>query len=371
MKTFITFFVGFLLINQLGRCQPELIDLIKFEYDFEQAEPLNMSEIISDISYVPLETNPECLIGYMYISIFGEDIIIQSHNNISIFRFSDKGKFINKIGKNGRGPAEYQDYTEIRLIEDTVFVVSSFTNDIICYSITGDFLKRYHIDLKAHINSIVQLPDQSFMVALRNPSNYGNILKTDKVFNIKTGFLNDVPFNSNPILGFRKSKNKIYYYYNHLDTIFEITGGYPIPSIEVNFGKYKTSKHKLSIDERRNTILNKPAISDFYASDEYLKLTAYYPYMQDYYTLLYRAVDNKQVVWSKLVNDIDNGVLDKWPGILFEDRIVFWLMPLTILERFNDMTNAEKSDPRNSGFVDMASKLLPDSNPVLMICMLR
>jgi Fe-S-cluster formation regulator IscX/YfhJ len=46
-------------------------------------------------------------------------------------------------------------------------------------------------------------------------------------------------------------------------------------------------------------------------------------------------------------------------------------MPSTILERFAKMTNSEKLDPKNSRFVDMASKISPESNPVIMICKLK
>jgi hypothetical protein len=376
-KALIILLLGLLTNIQsvIGQTNPS--NLIRIKYDFANTGPVKMSEVFSEINYLPLETNPNCLIGYMNIPDFGKDILIRSYSGAvngsqGIYRFSDKGKYLNKIGNIGRGPGEYQDNTDVVLVQDTVFVVSSFSNDILCYSLTGTFLKKYHLNLKARPKSIVQLPDKSFMISLFNPSEFGILLKTDRNFNIKTGFIKNQLLDNNPLAyGFPKSGKKIYYYYTYFDTIFEISKGYPVPSIIIDYGKYKKSKEKLSIYEKNNAILIKPNISDFSVSDDYLILCIYYPYNGDRYTALYRAKDGKQVAWTDLINDIDNGTLDRWSGFLLNNNLIFSLMPSTILERFGKMTNSEKLDPKNSRFVEMASKITPESNPVLMFCKLK
>jgi len=82
-----------------GYCQQSGDHTKHLIYSFERAEPLKMSEIISDISYIQLETNPECLLGYMNLLYFGQNIILRSADeNESIYRFSLKGKYLNEIG---------------------------------------------------------------------------------------------------------------------------------------------------------------------------------------------------------------------------------------------------------------------------------
>jgi len=198
------------------------------------------------------------------------------------------------------------------------------------------------------------------------------LLKTDKDFNIKTGYIKNVPLQDNPLtFGFQKSKDKILFYYNYIDTIFEISRGYPTPSIVINYGKYRKSREKLSIYKQNNRVLGKPSIHQFSASDNYLKLDLYYPFNNSVYTVLYRISDGKQIIWSELINDLDKGTLDKWAGLLAETDLIFWLMPTTILERFEKMTKSEKLNPKNSEFVEMASKISLESNPVIMICKLK
>ena len=377
MKMINFLIITFLLLNHLGISQPVDEKAIKLKCDFANTGPVKMSEIISEIKYISLETNPNCLIGNMNIPVFGKDIIIRSFTGSvngadGIYRFSDKGQFLNKIGNIGRGPGEYQDYTDVVQVGDTVFIVSNFSNDIFCYSIAGNFLKKYHIDMQSRPKSLVELPDKSFMIAFSNPGDIGILLRTDKSFNFKKGYKINVPFKNNPLpFGFKKSTNKVLFYYNYLDTIFDVSKGYPIPSIIIDYGKYRTAREKLSMDENNNAVLNKPSIIDFSASDEYLSLYVYYPFSRSTYNILYRITDGKQFIWTNLINNLDNGVLERWPGFLFENNLVFHLLPSTILKRFENMTKAEKLDPINSGFVNMASKITLESNPVIMICKLK
>jgi hypothetical protein len=374
MKTICNFFIFCLfLINQLVIGQSGDGNIIRLKADFANSKKVKMSELFSEIRYLPLETNPNCLIGYMNIPVFGKDILVNSHGGGgNIYRFSGDGKFLNEIGKKGRGPGEYVDNCDVRLIGDTVFVVSNFTNNIICYSLKGAFLKNYHLNIEGRPKSIVQLHDKSFMISLSNPSKLGNIIKTDRDFNIKTGFIKNVPLSSNPNpFKFEKSKDQSFYFYNFIDTIFEISKGYPIPSIVIDYLNFKRSREKLSIYEKDNAILNKPYIANFSTSDTYYILTLYYPLNKGRYSIIYKIADSKQFTFTELTNDVDNGTLDLWSGFLSENNLIFWLMPSTILERFKNMTAAEKSDPKSSGFVNMASKITPESNPVIMICKLR
>lgn len=375
MKTLKLLIIGILLLNQNGISQPQTP--IKLKFDFEKIGPIKMSEIVSEITYIPLETNPSCLIGYMNIPVYGRDIIIRSStgdiNGIAgTLRFSNQGRFLNTIGNIGRGPEEYQDNNDVYLSGDTVYIVSTFTRDIFCYSLSGSFIKKYHIDIDARPKNIVKLRDNSFMISMDSPTKDGVLLKADGNFKIKTGYIKNVPIKNNPFsYSFEKSKDKIFYYHSYMDTIFEISKGYPVPEIVVDYGKYKISGETRSTSQKNNSVLNKPRIYVFNSCDDYLKLDSYYPFKESSYTILYRLTDGKQIAWSYLINDVDNGAMDRWRGFLFDNNLVFHLLPTTILERLNKMTQSEKVDPKNSAFVKMASGINLDSNPVIMVCKLK
>lgn len=64
------------------------------------------STLYDTISYIKLETNPNCIIGVMDKLIFinNKFVIVDKSVAKSIFLFDSNGKFINKIGATGRGP---------------------------------------------------------------------------------------------------------------------------------------------------------------------------------------------------------------------------------------------------------------------------
>lgn len=364
---------GLIGTTNLAICQSLGTKPLRLEFNFEKAEPLKMSEIISKISYIPLETNSKCLLGNMWIYVFGKDILVRSLSiDESIYRFSTEGKYLNKIGSKGNGPGEFIGCSDMFLQGDTVYVVPSFTNAILCYSLSGEFIKRYKVDIKNKLSHVVKINAKSYMIALSSEHKLGNLIKTDREFKIQSGFFKELPMSGYGLSHrFQRSKDKIFYFDNFHYTVYDISNEYPIPSIVVDFGKYKTSNQKLSLYPKVNIILNNPWINSFYSSSNYYKFDFYYPYKRSEYSMLYRISDGKRFVWTKLINNIDNGTLDRWTGFLADDKLVFHLMPLTILERYKDMTKEEKLNPANSAFVKMASKISAESNPVIMVCKLK
>lgn len=81
---------------------PIHIDLTKYE-----TRDLFLSDLVEEISYVKLETNPEYLVN-AFAKVYKTPngfLIRTSKKELGVF--SEQGKFLNKIGKLGQGPAEY------------------------------------------------------------------------------------------------------------------------------------------------------------------------------------------------------------------------------------------------------------------------
>jgi hypothetical protein len=73
---------------------------------------MNLSDIFTDFSIIPLETNDNCLIGYYNkkVKITDENIFFGFHGEDKpavLYMFDKEGNFINKIGSGGRGPGEH------------------------------------------------------------------------------------------------------------------------------------------------------------------------------------------------------------------------------------------------------------------------
>ena len=78
---------------------------------------IKLSEQITDVKYIPLETNDNCLIGqWIKVAFWDNDIYVWDHDATKrVYRFSKEGKFLNSIGRVGQVPCEYLDPTDNRI----------------------------------------------------------------------------------------------------------------------------------------------------------------------------------------------------------------------------------------------------------------
>lgn len=77
--------------------------------NFGELSSINATDLISDESYIALETNPNSLIGNIdQIEIYDEKIyILDSRNTSALYVFTINGKFITKLEGTGNGPGEF------------------------------------------------------------------------------------------------------------------------------------------------------------------------------------------------------------------------------------------------------------------------
>lgn len=347
-------------------------DVQKIEFDFTKAKTLGLSEIVTDIKYIPLETTPDCLIGNMMVFRFDNDIYVQAHDgNESIYRFNKDGSYLNKIGTCGRGPNEYSWVSELFTNDDGVFLVSSMSNTLLGYGLDGTFKSRmkFGVTDEVRIKNLFQNADNSFLLSTSD----GKLLHTDSRYNIKEEYFNNEHFlMAGMSAPFQKSGDKVFCYRPSHEIIYNVANGKPEQAIRLEFENYKKSKERFARDEKSNKIRQRPHLSRFRADDKYMKFDITYPFEHsNSYGLLYCLSDGKQYTWSGMKNDLDGGILDRWQGCFYSGKLIFTLMPLTILKHYSEMNDAEKRNPKNAGFVKMASELKADDNPVLMVCKLK
>ena len=107
------------------------------------------SDVISEIEYVALETNPQCLIGERTkVSVSENHILVYSRDEVECFLFSREGKFIRRIGEKGNGPEDYNvnDDYYIKIDEKTGMIYLIGRHSICSYRITGEFFKKLNLN---------------------------------------------------------------------------------------------------------------------------------------------------------------------------------------------------------------------------------
>jgi hypothetical protein len=117
---------------------------INIEGSIKKFQKIYLSEYADSIWYVPLESRPDHPISWNSGVLFGVsgDFIFDS-NGRECLLYDKNGRFVREIGKQGRGPGEYQGISSISIIEDKIYMHDFYTDDLIEYNIDGTFFKRF------------------------------------------------------------------------------------------------------------------------------------------------------------------------------------------------------------------------------------
>ena len=114
-----------------------LPDVETIVIDYDKAEKsIDLKNIFSTVSFqtIALETNANCLIGEVTKMVSRNDtIFIVDKISKSIFLFNDKGKFLSKICREGRGPQEYLNFSDVFIGDNHILVIDNYQFKVCCY----------------------------------------------------------------------------------------------------------------------------------------------------------------------------------------------------------------------------------------------
>lgn len=105
---------------------------------------IHIDSLVESCRFIPLETNEKSLIGDVAnIQFDGDRIFVYDSNNSRLMEFNDKGKFISRIGSEGRGPGEYIEMGHFALDRKSkhVYILDIAGQKLECYDYNGRHLK--------------------------------------------------------------------------------------------------------------------------------------------------------------------------------------------------------------------------------------
>jgi hypothetical protein len=106
----------------------------------EKRSSCKLSSISDSVKEIILETTETSLIGEIKdIQFIGTKIFVLTDEDIIVF--NNDGKFLNTIGRKGRGPSEYYSVPDYTVSADYVFILD-YGNRVAKYNNNGDF-KEY------------------------------------------------------------------------------------------------------------------------------------------------------------------------------------------------------------------------------------
>src|SRR5690606_31382090 len=146
-------------------------NIIDFESNINNFKSIKLSEIVYELEYVTLETKPELLLEEIKcLDILGDKIVVADKNTCLLF--NRKGKLISHIGKKGKGPGEYTYISQIRIVNNGVFVPDAGDDYIKFYNEAGNYV--YSIKAPGefasaiHSRNFITNTDSTFFVRIPN-----------------------------------------------------------------------------------------------------------------------------------------------------------------------------------------------------------
>lgn len=259
MKT-IREFIWIISILLCGTCtnekeeSPEELQVIDIEASMGNMEVINLSSFATKVRYVALETKIDNYLSYVE-DYFDVDNNIVITNLRQCMVFDQDGKYITQIGKNGRGPGEYQYVTQVGIINDSILSMQSLY-DLINYSTVGSFIEQKKNFFRLNNNNDEYIPTWTILndsLFFGHMPNTTGLIETkalifDQQRTIKRTFRNYILFQREKTVasGFENFahiypfNNKVFYKEFYNDTMFVLDDDLSlIPKYVFSLGRFK------------------------------------------------------------------------------------------------------------------------------------
>ncbi|MDQ6527672.1 6-bladed beta-propeller [Flavobacterium sp. LHD-85] len=269
-----------------------------------------LSELVSEVKVITLETTPECFIEYFseILYIDKENIIYRSGN--SILFFDGKGTYKDKINSVGKGPDEYVKIlnAHININDKLVYVVD--IDAVKVYDFAGRFINKFAIGISP--GDVIELKDGKFLVSVSQ--NYSEINRDELfLFNSSGNKIKSFKSKSEEIIkvsqdfmgmGFVYDIGKEVFYRDFLsDSIFEVSDKFLKPHWFIDSGKYKLdAEERLNVSKRSETLNNdKVDIKEVFESLKYFFIS--YSFNDNSYFTVFSKNNNKCIHKSAYTYD--------------------------------------------------------------------
>jgi len=362
---------------------PYFVDI---EKKLSETKSVSLSSIGKQLEYIPLETNPNCMIeGIENISLSEDFIFIADYTKI--LQFDRNGKFLKQIGANGRGPGEYLGITGFCIDNKNrkVYVNVCYDDcEILEYDFNGSFIRSFKQPWRSYQFIAYDTTGIIFHLTHDNDSTvYSkyNFYITDHDFKptykIKRHFIRKSNIGARQI--------PLYYYNGILhfkqytvDTLYTLENTKPKPYAIFKLGKTKLNPnvmfdgHNPNVAEMIKEIESFIEISKILETDNYLFTSVAFGVgdSSKYCIFNKNSAETSIIEDAGFKNDIDNGVRF-WPKYIYNDNI---LVDYIDAFKFLNMIKNRDSDSfkvEGKSQIDYLAVLSKDlnetSNPIIIV----
>ncbi len=350
------------------------IPIFELGKNLGQTTELKLSDLATEISYLPLELTPKSLLSGINIILPAGNLLIVATRDNKLKVFDQKGKYINDIGNIGKGPGEYGAINTVFWDENAqeVIVYNTTQANLIFYSLKGKHLRSFKVPHPAQ--ELFRAQDGTYLGVLFLPGPMGSVFGRHFLFNSE-GIVN--PFLTVPSGGrvqvpslyqpasYCRMGDKDLFMPARSDTVYAFEGNEIKP-----FAIIKTNG-KMLPDEFYYKSATKAERSSFISSLSLQPVgnklfCVEFQYQDKYYVAICNTATGKMTITQPgelgIPNDIDGGFPFRFEknylnGIIYTGLEAFYLISA---QKEGWITNPGQK------YLDVVKGLKEDSNPVII-----
>lgn len=364
VKLFLVFVPLFMACN---RTEP-ILYRIPLEEGIRNASRLDWKDYVDSIRYVPLETNDSCLIADVYKIVSWENFYYVRDLQENLFLFAGDGKFIRKIGKQGKGPGEYTALADFMVdpLNGDIYLVT--LGKIMVYSKEGKLLRTNDIGLNWQVAAFsgenhfvfvapVPLDKQTpfLLVCDKNAEEICRIPGKEVVCDL--GYFNWL----------QEQAGRVYYKEEFSDTLFyldESFGPHPYACIDLGEFKFQPSHFTLEMMDEWPKYYRLNGMFDFKKSMVLNVQCGLMEQGQKLDSYLFDKESGKVGIFEE--NTAHDGF--QIDGVVYRPRAVF---QRCLLSTVSAMQLVEMRGTRAPGLQEVIRKTNENANPVLAILYMK
>lgn len=344
------------------------------EVAMQMEKKMLLSELSDSIQCIPLETNNLSLLDDRAYLLYADERFIFVKSKDLLYRFRADGHFLNKIGRRGSAPGEYNMVHSIAvdsIHERLVYYIGQ--KRVQFWGYDGKFQKEIHLQSKNNVTAVSLLGNNRIISENREYSDDG--LKTSiHLFDLDGKLLKEIPIekdvqkvnlsmHTTPLM-YTKGKSVKYKNIN-ANFLFSFYGDSFEQQWKFDLGKYTPSRELLEDVAQKETLMKDFAqMVDIQESDR-----RFYFLMVHDNSIRGIIVNKKtgELEYSQTIaipqkgGGLENDYINEcyfWPSFISDSNIMYCLLPT------EKITSIGEREVKKYSSIDI--QLTEDSNPVVL-----
>lgn len=210
---------------------------------------LKASYFADTLIYIPLETTKESLLDNSLSQVWMDSSFILINTRKSgLLLFQQDGKFLKRIGKQGRGPGEYGNIFHFDVLLDTIYVSSTSRRGFLRYTFDGTFCDEIKFNYQpVYFSTTADQKIACYQIEEGKIYLYSNIQSPPDTIVVEYGVSKGRyrwTYNDLHMQYLQKYSNGLLFYDYRSDTVWNITNNKKEPAFLINM------KNKLPYDKQ-------------------------------------------------------------------------------------------------------------------------